>query len=184
MVLKDKTGKVLSRSEGEAVMKGRGAVTISILAALLAICSLLAGSNSGKVLTNNIVASDTWNFYQAKSIKQMLAESQLDDAIERHDDKKIADLRAKIARYESDPQSGEGKRELMDKAKKLEKERDEARARGPYYSFSSALLQIAIVLSSTSILAVSMELLWASVAIGTLGAFLLANAVWMFVSVF
>ena len=49
MALKDKTGKVLSRSEGEAVMKGRGAITISILAALLAIGTLIANGVSSKV---------------------------------------------------------------------------------------------------------------------------------------
>lgn len=178
MALKDNTGKILSRSEGEAVMKGRGAITITILAALLAICSLLAGSNSGKVLTNNIVASDTWNFYQAKSIKQSITEMQYDDALDRKETAKAADLKAKIDRYESDPKTGEGKRELMAKAQRLEAERDEARKRGPYYSFASAFLQIAIVLSSTAILAVSMELLWMSVLVGSLGTVLLSNAIW------
>ena len=38
MALKDKTGKELSRSEGEAVLKGRASITITIYAALLAIC--------------------------------------------------------------------------------------------------------------------------------------------------
>ena len=182
MALKDKTGKVLSRSEGEAVMKGRGAITI--LAALLAICSLLAGSNSGKVLTNNIVASDTWNFYQAKSIKQSITEMQYDDAVDRKETAKAADLKAKIERYESDPKTGEGKRELMAKAQRLEAERDEARKRGPYFSFASAFLQIAIVLSSTAILAVSMEMLWASVAVGLLGSMLLSNGIWFWFNIF
>ena len=74
MVLKDKTGKTLSRSEGEAVMKSRGAITISIYAALLAICTLISGNISGKILSNNIFASDSWAHYQAKSIKQNLYE--------------------------------------------------------------------------------------------------------------
>lgn len=46
-MIKGKDGKDLSRSEGEAVMKGRGAVTISIYALLLAICTLLGNANSG-----------------------------------------------------------------------------------------------------------------------------------------
>ena len=178
MALKDKTGKVLSRSEGEAVMKGRGAITISILAALLAIGTLIANGVSSKVLTNTLKINDTYNFYQAKSVKQNLAEYALDDALARKDDAKAAEIRAKIAGYETDPKTGEGKRELLAKAKVLEDERDAAKARGPYFSFSSAVLQIAIVLSSTAILAVSMEMLWASIAMGVLGALLLANGIW------
>jgi Domain of unknown function (DUF4337) len=180
MVLKDKTGKVLSRSEGEAVMKGRGAITISIYAALLAICTLVSASYSGKVLTNTLKANDTWAFYQAKSIKQAITEMALDDAIRAKDTAKAEDLKAKIARLESDPASGEGKKELAAKGVSLENERDAAKVRSPYLSFASAFLQIAIVLSSTAILAVSMEMLFASIAIGAAGALLLANGIWLF----
>jgi Domain of unknown function (DUF4337) len=182
MVLKDRTGKVLSRSEGEAVMKGRGAITISILAALLAIGTLIANGVSSTVLTNTLKINDTYNFYQAKSIKQNLAEYALDDALARGDDAKATELKAKIATYDSDPRTGEGKRELLAKARQLEAERDAAKSRGPYFSFSSAFLQIAIVLSSTAILAVSMEMLWASVAMGVLGALLLSNGIWSWFS--
>jgi Domain of unknown function (DUF4337) len=180
MVLKDKTGKVLSRSEGEAVMKGRGAITISLYAALLAICTLIGNGVSSKVLNNTIKINDTYNFYQAKSIKQSLAEYQLDDAMARKNDKQVEELKAKIDRYESDPKTGEGKKELLAKAKQLEDERDNAKARSPFFSFASALLQIAIVLSSTAILAVSMEMLWASVGIGLIGVLLLSNGIWYF----
>ena len=178
MALKDKTGKILSRSEGEAVMKGRGAITISILAALLAIGTLIANGVSSKVLTNTIKINDTYSFFQAKSIKQSLAEYEIDDAVARGDAKRAEELRAKVARYESDPATGEGKRELLAKAKVLEDERDAAKARSPYFSFASAALQIAIVLSSTAILAVSMEMLWASIACGIIGALLLSDAIW------
>jgi septal ring factor EnvC (AmiA/AmiB activator) len=173
MVLKDKTGKTLSRSEGEAVMKGLGAITISIYAALLAICTLLSASNSSKVLTNNILASDTWAYYQAKSIKQNLFEIGNNLTT----DKSLQEsYRNNVKRLEND------KNEIYASAKKLEEERDEAKKKSPYYSIANALLQIAIVLSSTSILAVSMELLWASIIIGSIGAFLLTNGYWLFIN--
>ena len=178
MALKDKTGKILSRSEGEAVMKSRGAITISILAAVLAISTLIGNGVSSKVLTNTIRINDTYSFFQAKSIKQSLAEYEIDDAVARSDVKRADELRAKVARYESDPATGEGKKELLAKAKVLEDERDAAKARSPYFSFASAALQIAIVLSSTAILAVSMEMLWASIACGIIGALLLSDAIW------
>jgi hypothetical protein len=171
MVMKDKTGKILSRSEGEAIMKSRGAITISIYAALLAICTLIGGSISGKVLSNNILASDTWAFYQAKSIKQLIFELELTTTT----DKTLRDTYSGyIKRLE------EGRQEQYDKARKLEAERDEAKKRSPYMSFASAFLQIAIVLSSTAILAVSMEMLIASIVIGVIGSLLLANGIWYF----
>jgi Domain of unknown function (DUF4337) len=175
MTIMGKDGKPLSRSEGEAVMKGRGAITISIYALLLAICTLLGNGNSGRVLTLTLQATDNWSFYQSKSIKQTITEGQYDDAVNAKDDKKAASLKAKIERYESDPATGEGKKELFAKGKQIEADRNAAKARGPYYSMASALLQISIVLSSTAILAVSMELLWASVVVGVFGAALLAN---------
>ena len=177
-MIKGKDGKLLSRSEGEAIMKGRGAITISVLAMILAICTLIGNSTSSKVLTNTIKINDTYSFYQAKSIKQSLAEYELDDAQARGDAKKTDALKAKIDRYESDPATGEGKKELLAKAKQLETERDAAKAKGPYFSFASAALQIAIVLSSTAILAVSMEMLWASVAVGVLGTLLFSQGIW------
>jgi hypothetical protein len=97
------TGKVLTRSEAEAKIKDKAGWVITVVAALLAVNTYLGNSNSGKVLNNTIEANDTWGFYQAKSIKQSIAEGQLDDALSRKDAAKVEKLRAKIARYESDP---------------------------------------------------------------------------------
>ena len=115
--------KPLSRSEREALIKDKAGWVIVVFAALLAINTYLAGGNSSKVLNNTIDANNTWAFYQAKSIKQTLAEMALDDAMRAKDGRKAAELTMKIARYESDPATGEGKKELMAKARKLEEER-------------------------------------------------------------
>ena len=105
--------KPLSRSEREAQIKDKAGLVICVLAALLAINTLMGGSNSSKILNNTIEANNTWAFYQAKAIKQTLAEQSLDDAQYRNDKLKIAKLEAKIARYESDPTTGEGMKDLM-----------------------------------------------------------------------
>lgn len=75
------TPKPLSRSEKEALIKDKAGWIITVLAALLAINTLMGGSNGSKVLNNTIDANNTWAFYQAKSIKQTLAEQSLDDAV-------------------------------------------------------------------------------------------------------
>ena len=131
------------------------------------------------MLNNTIKANDTWAFYQAKSIKQTLAEQSLDDAMARGDKVKIEKMQAKIERYESDPATGEGKKELMVKARALEAERDVVRKSGPWMTFSGMAYQLGIVLLSASILAVSMPLFWGSIAVSMVGAFLMSQGIWL-----
>ena len=73
--------KPLSRSEREALIKDKAGWVIVVFAALLAINTYMGGSNSSKILNNTIDANNTWSFYQAKSIKQTLAEMRYDDAV-------------------------------------------------------------------------------------------------------
>ena len=169
--------KQLSRSEREAQIKDKAGWLITVLAALLAINTLMGGSNSSKVLNNTIDANNTWAFYQAKSIKQTLAEMALDDAVRAKDTKKAEALQAKIDRYENEPK--EGKKDLMAKARKLEEDRSVAKARSPWYTYAGSLFQIAIVLLTASILAVNMRLYWASIGVGAVAMFLMSQAVWL-----
>lgn len=168
--------KPLSRSEREAKIKDKAGWVITVLAALLAINTYIANGFSSSILTNTIKANDTWNFYQAKSIKQSIAEGQLEDS---KDPKRRAELQAKIDRYESDPVKGEGKKELMAKARALEDSRDEAKKHTPWLTFAGTAFQLAIVLLSASILAVSMPMFWGSVAVGLVGATLLSQGIWL-----
>ena len=137
--------KPLSRSEREAQIKDRAGWVITVIALLLAVTTYVANGFSSKILTNTIKANDTWNFYQAKSIKQSIAEGQLEDA---KDPKRREQLEAKIARYESDPAKGEGKKELMAKALQIEAERDDAKKHTPWLTFAGMAFQLAIVLLS------------------------------------
>jgi hypothetical protein len=111
--------KQLSRSEREAQIKDKAGWVIVVMAALLAINTYLGNGNSSRILNDTIEANNTWAFYQAKSIKGTLAEMALDDAMARKDVNKVTALSKKIARYESDPATGEGKKELMAKARGL-----------------------------------------------------------------
>jgi len=170
-----------SRSEREAHIKDRAGWVITVIAALLAVNTYIANGLSSEVLTNTIKANDTWNFYQSKSIKQTIAENVRDDALARRDTKKAAELTAKIDRYESDPVTGEGKRELMARAKSLESSRDEAKKHSPWLAFAGSALQLSIVLLSASILAVSMGMFYASIGVGVIGTVLMAQGIWLFI---
>jgi tellurite resistance protein len=173
--------KPLSRSEREAQIKDKAGWVITVLAALLAINTLFGGSNSSKILNNTIDANNTWAFYQAKSIKQTLAEMALDDAVRAKDTKKAEFLKAKIDRYDNEPR--EGKRDLMARARSLEADRAVAKNRSPWYTYAGSLLQIAIVLLTASILAVNRRMYHASIAVGAVGAIFLSQAVWLWIPV-
>jgi hypothetical protein len=170
-----------SRSEREAHIKDKAGWVITVIAALLAVNTYIANGISSNVLTNTIRANDTWNFYQSKSIKQTIAENARDDALARNDVKKVAELTAKIDRYESDPVTSEGKRELMARARQLEQERDQAKKHSPWLTFAGSALQLSIVLLSASILAVSMGMFYASIGVGLIGAVLMAQGIWLFI---
>ena len=171
--------KTPSRSEREAQVKDKAGWVITVIAALLALNTYIANGTSSKVLNNTIKANDTWSFYQSKSIKQTLAEMAKDDADARGEKEKSANLQAKIARYESDPQTGEGKKELFEKARKLEAERDQARLHSSWLTFSGMAYQLAIVLLSASILAVSMRMYWGSITVTAVGALLMSQGIWL-----
>jgi len=82
------------------------------------------------MLNSNIQSSDTYAFYQAKNIRQTLYQTsaaQLEllaagaPALSDSDKAKAAELikryRDTVTRYESEPETKEGKKELMAKAK-------------------------------------------------------------------
>jgi hypothetical protein len=170
--------KPLSRSEREAQIKDRAGWVITVIALLLAVTTYVSNGFSSKILTNTIKANDTWNFYQAKSIKQSIAEGQLEDS---KDPVRREQLKAKIERYESDPVKNEGKKELMAKALQIESERDEAKLHTPWLTFALMAFQLAIVLLSASILAVDKRMYWGSIAVSVFGVMLLTQGIWLII---
>jgi hypothetical protein len=156
-----------SRSEREAKIKDKAGMVINVFALCLAVNAWYGGKLSSTVLNNTIKANDTYSFYQAKSLKQTLAEQSLYEAKKSGDKARADDMAARIDRYENEPK--DGKKDLMAKAKALEAERDDAKNRSPWIGYASTAYQLAIVLLSASILAVSMPLFWGSFVVAGLG---------------
>ena len=171
--------KPLSRSEREAQIKDKAGLVIVVMALFLAANTYIANNFSSAAQTNLLKASNTYGFYQSKSIKQTLAEGQLEEARNSDNKERAAKLEAKIARYESEPETGEGKKELLAKAQAQEAARDEARQHSPWLTFSGMLFQLAIVLLSASILAVNMRMYWGSLGVGALGLLLMTQGIWL-----
>ena len=166
-----------SRSEREAKIKDKAGMVINIFALLLAVNAWYGGKLGSTVLNNTIKANDTYSFYQAKALKQTLAEQSLYEAKKSGDKARAEEMAAKIDRYENEPK--DGKKDLLAKAKALEAERDEAKVRSPWIGYASTAYQLAIVLLSASILAVSMALFWGSFAVAGIGLVLSLNGLFL-----
>ena len=163
-------------------------VFIGVLAVLLAICNV-GGANATKDATHaNIAASDTWAFFQAKNIRRnsttlavnelellLAAQPGMPDEVKKKFEDRIKDYRSEIQRLSTDPTKKEGLDELFAKAKALEVDRDIALRKDPYFDWSQALLQIAIVLASVHLIIGNAWLLGLSGALGTLGVLLMVN---------
>ena len=171
--------KPLSRSEREALIKDKAGLVIVIMALFMAITTYFANTHSGAGLKNMLKATDTYAFFQSKSIKQTIAEGQRDDYIARGEKAKAEVLQKKIDRYESDPEKGEGKKELLIKAQAYEKARDEANKHGPWLTFASMAFQLAIVLLSASILSVNNKMYKISLYVAIIGIVLLSQGIWL-----
>lgn len=174
--------KVPTRSEREAAIKDKAGLVIVIMALFLALNTYFSNTFSGSAMTNLIEASDTYNFYQAKSIKQSIAEGQLEEAKAKpNNEKRIEYLQSKIDRYESDPKTGEGKKELLAKAQDHKDKRDDAKKHSPWLTFSGMLFQLAIVLLSASIIAVDIRMYWGSWGVGALAVMLMGQGIWLWI---
>lgn len=169
-------------------------VWIGILAVLLAVCGVGGGNAAKDANRANIDASNLWSFFQAKNIRRtsyIIAAEELELTLVTQPGlsaeasaavkSKISAWRTTADRYRSEPDTQEGLNELSARAKLLESERDAALRKDPYFDFSQALIQIAIVLASVAIIAGTNTLLYGSYAVGALGALLMMNGFWLMV---
>jgi len=184
----DEAADLMDKDKERDVFKQRAAVAIAFFAMALAICGLGGGNATKEAVNSNVLASNFFNFYQAKNMRQTavqlaadelelgaLADPALPEARKQALEKKLADYKATVARYESDPKTNEGKKELLVRAKEHEEARDHALAQDPYFDYAEALLQIAIVLISVSIIASLPWLAFFGGAIGVVGLLLTIN---------
>lgn len=161
-----------SRSEREAKIKDRAGMVISIFALLLAMNTWYGGKLSSTVLNNTLSANNTWAQYQAKAGRGVSYEIAADTAT----DKKLKEkFEAEKARMDSD------KKELAEKARGMEAARDEAKRSSPWIGYASTAYQLAIVVLSASILAVSMPMFWGSFAVAAVGILLSSQGLFLFI---
>ncbi len=160
-----------SRSEREAKIKDKAGMVISVFALFLAVNSWYGGKLSSTVLNNTLGANNAWAQYQAKNNRLVSYEI----ASKTTSDPKLrAEFKAEAERMDSD------KKEIAVNARKMEAEREHAKKSSPWIGYASTAYQLAIVVLSASILAVSMAMFWSSFVVAGVGLFLSAQGVLLF----
>lgn len=158
----------------------RIALLIAILALFLALAETGAKSAQTEALARNIEAANLWAFFQARTIRQTTVRTaaeqvELQKALAA-DEAVLAAMTAQqqrwrdtAARWESEPDTGEGRRELMARARAAETARDRSMAAYHHYEYGAAVFQVAIVLASASIITAVPALAFGAAGLGLVG---------------
>jgi hypothetical protein len=165
------------------VSNKRLAVMIAILAAFLAIAETGAKSAQTEVLAGHVEATNMWTFFQAKTMRQTLVRTAAEEMEAQYKDAgtmppavkaQVDQWKQTADRYESEPSTNEGRKELMARALVYEAERETARAAYHNFEYGSAAFQLAIVLASAAAVTSVMMLAFMSAGLGILGTVLTA----------
>jgi hypothetical protein len=148
------------------------ALLIAVLALFLAISETLSKAYQTEVITKQVEASNLWAFFQAKSIRKTTTDVALQAAqiSPQADEPKVVAQIKKWAdtakRYDTEPETGEGRKELAERAKKAQALGELANHKYHNLEISSGVLQVAIVLASSSIITNVMMLAWLAGGLG------------------
>lgn len=152
------------------------ALVIAILALFLALAEVGAKSAQTEALNANIEAANLWSFFQARTIRQTQVRTAAEQAELARTEANAAATTTQqsrwtssAARWESEPDTGEGRRELMARARTAEAKRDLNMDKYHMFEFASAGFQVAIVVASASIITGVVLLVWFAGALGAVG---------------
>ena len=156
------------------------ALGIAVLALFLAFSETLGKSAQTAAISHNVEASNLWAFFQAKTIRMTVLRTAAEDralelpaaadaAAKAAWDKQIDAWQKTAARYDDEPSSNEGRKQLSERAKHAEHDRDLAMARYHHYEIASAAFQIGIVLCSAAVITGAVALAFVAGGIGVAG---------------
>ena len=165
------------------------ALLIAVLALFLSLSEMGGKSAQTEAVVNNVQSNDLWSFFQAKTIRttvlstaaeqmQIEADRATDPALRDRLNGRIAEWKNTIARYDDDPKSNEGRKQLMARAQESEHKRDELLARYHNFEMASAAFQIGIVLASAQVITSIVALGWLAGLVGLAGLGFCALALW------
>lgn len=155
----------------------RAALLIAVLAAILAVCEQQAKRSDIGVVENAVLAADTWNEYQAKSVRaaqsrdlELLAgtlDAPVSSDLKAVREGFIKQMRTDQLHYEKDAKTG--KSILAVRARRYEELRHQNLERSHTFDNAAAALELGIVLSTASVITSSRFLLKFGAVMGAIG---------------
>jgi hypothetical protein len=156
------------------------ALLIAVLALFLSFSETLGKSAQTEAISANVEASNLWAFFQAKTVRltqvrtaaeglKLEAAAIADPAAKEAMEKQVDTWQKTAARYDSEPETHEGRKELAERAKEAEESRNLALAKYHHYELASAAFQIGIVLASAAVITQMIALAWFSGLVGIVG---------------
>ena len=153
-------------------------LTMAVLAVLVATSSLLGHRSSVEEVVLQNKVTDQWAFYQAKNIRRHNDElfADLTTVVAAKDPEALAKLQEKY-RAEAERYRDEQK-ELDTKARELEKETDQTHRKTDRFDLSEVLLEIALVVTSITLLS-GRRLFWHAGVVLAVAGILVAVSAWI-----
>jgi Domain of unknown function (DUF4337) len=162
---------------GEGSFTLPATVTLSILAVLVAMVTLLGHRAHTEELLLQAKASDQWAYFQAKNIRLRETQSVADilGALAPADKEKTAALDEKylteVKRYEKE------KDQISEQAKDFEKERDLVQRRADRYDAGEVFLEIGLIICSFTLLTKKKGFWFAGIVLGLVGVITAASGI-------
>lgn len=150
-------------------------VTMAALAVLVAVTSLLGHRSHTEEVVLQARSSDQWAYYQAKNIRRHTDELFVDltSVQATTDAATLAKLRQKYSeeagRYKDE------QKEIEDKAKEMEAEVATESRRADRYDLAEVFLEVALVITSITLLSGRRLFWWLGLALGLAGTILAAT---------
>jgi Domain of unknown function (DUF4337) len=140
-------------------------LTMAILAVLLSVSTLLGHRAHTEEVLLETRATDQWNYFQAKNIRSHVydADAEIANLFAEKGAQAVADFRVKSTQQKKDSE------EIQAEAEKLGREVAATTRKAGFYDGSELFLEVAIVLSSISLLAKSKVYWQASFLFGLAG---------------
>jgi hypothetical protein len=151
-------------------------LTVVIIAVLASIASQWSGRYGSRVQLSQAKASDSWNLYQARSVKGHLLEvttnmlSKMESANDPGIQKMLKDYAGAVAKYDA------GKDESQRIARAYEEDRDAAEALGKKLGPTIPLFSVSIAMASMCLLTKKKPLWLVAMAAAAIATVLMASA--------
>ena len=154
----------------EKRFRDRVSVLVGLFAVLLAIIHVAAAGNAREGVLKTIEASDTYNYMQAKIIREAILKTAAQETGLSTEAK--AAMLKEAAKLRNPDKAGHGISQLQPQADRLRDEGELASKKGEWYEFAETAMQVAIVLLSIALVARSWAIVAGAVSLASVGALL------------